>query len=514
MEVKEEYDVLRLIEYNQVCYVSSEFVKGKSLPQWIKYHPFVEKESLFRMINGMAGQLSKIHRCRGNPCYRYVNPYSIIVSEEGEVSFLDMNAKSNNGQLRLMKRRVIREHFLPPDEPYYQKESIELDIYGLGRTWQYLLSETDIDPPLSRSEEAKFQKIISKCLNRHSKKTFQNISEIQRMIPKYRQFEKGKKKESHAVIVAFLCICIAAGLTVGGGIITVNSIKSMPENKKQQKENRKYESKGVENTETEDIGINEKRFSKSKSDADGNQEEHLGMELGVVYFLRLKDYEKSKECFEKVKGNALAENMAIIAGCLAGNGIQPDQLRNALSKAESESGKLSEEQIGKKEDYYLCTLRGYVFLSEEEDLKNVLRIGEKCRQNAEQENLAEILGYLALANEGLGEFDTAVSMYDEQMKYEKNEAQREGIYKKMAYLLEQSGKGGQAQEVLRKGIEEIENSKELRTNYIGTMLKNPDIERALCIQSIKEQLKELPELAEYEEFIKLLKEHGITVGGE
>ena len=32
---------------------------------------------------------------------------------------------------------------LPPEVNYYQAASIELDIYGLGRTIQYLLSVTD-----------------------------------------------------------------------------------------------------------------------------------------------------------------------------------------------------------------------------------------------------------------------------------------------------------------------------------------------------------------------------------
>ena len=108
-----------------------------------------------------------IHRCRGNPCYRYVNPYSIIVTQEGQLHFLDMDAKSNEEQLRFMQRRVIREHFLPLQQAYYQKASVRLDIYGLGRTIQYILSEADLEPPLKKREEARFHKIISRCLKRH-----------------------------------------------------------------------------------------------------------------------------------------------------------------------------------------------------------------------------------------------------------------------------------------------------------------------------------------------------------
>lgn len=516
MAVKEGYDVLRLIEHNQVCYVSSEYVEGKPLTRWIKYHPCIEKRRFLQLVDSITGQLSQIHRCRGNPCYRYVNPYSIIVSEDGKPSFLDINAKSNAGQLRIMKRRTVREHFLPPDEPYYQKESIELDIYGLGRTLQYLLSETDIEPPLGRSEEARFQKIISKCLGRHSKKIFHNVSDIQRMIPKYRQSKKKKTRGSYIkAAVTVLGVCTALGLTAGGGFMALNSITPLSEVKNTETR------RGIEKerTDTKRAGIEaadagKEKFTEEKHDSDKAQEEQLNMELGMVYFLKLKDYGKSREYFKKADDNMLAGDMAVIAGSLAGDGTEARKLREALSEAESEAEKQSNDEMGERADYYLCLLRGYVFLAEDEDLKNVLRLGEKCRYNADQERLAEITGYLALAHEGMGEYEEAVNMYNEQMKYEKSGKMREEIYKKTAYLLEQSGKNGRAQEVLRKGIEEINTSLELRTAYIGMMLKNPEIERTLCIQSIREQLKELPELAEHEEFLKLMREHGIKVEGE
>lgn len=187
MKETQGYDVLRLIEHNAKCYVSSEYVEGKPLIQWLKYHPNFSKEQLFMWIHELAKQLEYIHKCHGNPCYRYVNPYSIIVTEEKAIYLLDMNAQSNEKQLFLMRRRNIREHFLPAEAPYYQTESISLDIYGLGKTIQYLLSVSDPEPRLTRWEEIRFQKIISKCLNRHSKKTYHQVSEIRRQLPVYRQ---------------------------------------------------------------------------------------------------------------------------------------------------------------------------------------------------------------------------------------------------------------------------------------------------------------------------------------
>ena len=86
MNEEEGYDVLRLIEHGKSCYISSEYVKGSPLIRWIKYHPNLSKEQLFIWMQEMARQLQCIHNCRGNPCYQYVNPYSVIITEEKKYS--------------------------------------------------------------------------------------------------------------------------------------------------------------------------------------------------------------------------------------------------------------------------------------------------------------------------------------------------------------------------------------------------------------------------------------------
>ena len=119
LQQKESYDVLRLIEHGQLCYISSENVQGKTLDRYLKYHPVIKKREIFLLLKEIAGQLASFHRCRGNPCYQYVNPYSIVRSEDGRIYFLDMQSEANRSKMIFMQRRDIREYFLPPDEKYY-----------------------------------------------------------------------------------------------------------------------------------------------------------------------------------------------------------------------------------------------------------------------------------------------------------------------------------------------------------------------------------------------------------
>jgi len=182
VNTQKEYDVLRLIEHNRICYVSSDNVKGWPLVYWIKYHPCLEKKQMIQWVYSIIRQLVQIHKCRGNPCYQYVNPYSIIVTEDEKLHFLDIGAESNKEKLRLMYRRDIRENFLPEDENLYQKANEELDIYGLGKTLQYLLTFVDVEPKFTKKEEKKLWKMILKCIETNERKRFKEVLQVQQYL--------------------------------------------------------------------------------------------------------------------------------------------------------------------------------------------------------------------------------------------------------------------------------------------------------------------------------------------
>jgi hypothetical protein len=139
----------------------------------------MEKKQMIHWIFTMIRQLVQIHKCRGNPCYQYVNPYSIIVTDKGELCFLDIGADSNKEKIRLMYRRNIRENFLPEEENIYHKVSEELDIYGFGKTLQYLLNFVEVEPKFTKKEEKKLKKMISRCIETSDRKRFKKALQVQ-----------------------------------------------------------------------------------------------------------------------------------------------------------------------------------------------------------------------------------------------------------------------------------------------------------------------------------------------
>ena len=179
MNTQKDYDVLRLIEHNRICYVSSDNVKGAPLVYWIKYHPYLDKKQMIQWIYTIIQQLAQIHKCRGNPCYQYVNPYSLIVTEDEKLCFLDIGAESNKEKVRFMQRRNVRDYFLPEEESFYYRASEELDIYGLGKTLQYLLAFIEVEPGFTKKEEKKLKKLIAKCIDSKERRRFKEVVNVQ-----------------------------------------------------------------------------------------------------------------------------------------------------------------------------------------------------------------------------------------------------------------------------------------------------------------------------------------------
>lgn len=497
MSEAEGYDVLRLIEHGRTCYISSEYVEGKTLIKWLKYHPDLSKEQLFTWIQELARQLECIHKCRGGPCYRYVNPYSMIVTADRELYYLDMSAKSNEKALLTMTRRNVREHFLPSEAAYYQEESISLDIYGLGKSIQYLLSVTEPEPALTRREVRGFQKIISRSVNRDSKRAYMDMSEFRKQIPVYKEKKKyivKKKKLVFAFLLLFIVIARAVQIKEKIGSKEKPVVFAEVE-----------EAKSKQNEET--------RQTETGSDAD-----LLKKELGFLYFLEQKDYQKAREYFVRAKSDPSAERLADLAKYMEMPKIEgrEREILRILEDLEEivKEGEVEETAESMRGNYYRCMIEGYRLLDSREGAEAVLRLGAICETETKETVRQELRGYMAYAYERTEEWQQAIELYEEMLEQETDRTVKEELYKKLVLLLEKAEKPDEAGNMCRQGIEQLEESVELRIMHIKMQCADAEIEREVCAQTIQKYIRELPEIAEEQEFQKLTREYDITMEGE
>lgn len=508
---KESYDVLRLIEHGRSCYISSESVQGKTLVKYLKYHPVLEKSELYMLLQEIARQLELIHHCRGNPCYQYVNPYSIIRSDEGKIYYLDLGTETGKEQMIFMQRRDIREYFLPPEEQYYQRASMELDIYGLGKTFQYILASTEPEPRLSRREEIRLQKIISKALNSQlsnhqsvrkrlpvtGSSGYQNVSEIRKQIPTYKEKEKIKKPYRKRKIIRKICVISIGILLIGGYYIwQTQKTPKVAQEKVNLKE--KNEKKAEKNKKTEKHQDNNREY----------------LELAMAYFLDVGDEDKSLEYLKKMKNDKAAEYLrTLIESYKNQEMIKPEKkYKTEIQKLEKI---LEANQVEKQSGMYLqCLIRGYGLMKGKEGADNVLRLAKKYGEYPDEETKKEIRKYEAAAYENKEEREKAAEVYTDLLQLESDQKLREQLYKKVVLLYEKSGRKDMSGEICRQGMNELKESEELKLLYMKIMCEDTSVSREECAQIIKAYLTENPKIAEMEEFKKLQKEYEIRREGE
>lgn len=370
MEERQGYDVLRIVVHSDRCYMSTDYIKGKQMIVWLKYHSRLSKEMLFGWIRELLENLEHFHQCRGNPCYQYVNPYSIIVGENQKLYLLDLGSREQDEMLHLMQRRYVRENFLSPDNQYYQKASVQEDIYGFGKTVQYLLSVTEVEPALGKVEEFRLKNMISRCVNRNSKKCYQTIQEISDHFPNSRKRSNYKMPPLRKVLV---CAVILTGFAVAvtqaaGG-----------ESWNQDKEKGGKASGGLSDTENDSSKIledyrEEMRQKQEQWDIEkqeieeayAERERELTYELALLYFIELEDYYKSREIVESIKEpEDFAGDFAKLCAFMDNQEppVAEQNIEQLLERLETEIPDSEDER------YAYCISKGYEKLKEESQIK-------------------------------------------------------------------------------------------------------------------------------------------------
>lgn len=504
MEQQAEYDVLKLVENQGRCYVSSDCVAGTPLAVWLKYHPTLPREQLTGWMRQILSELDRFHRCRGNPCYQYVNPYSMIVGEDGRIHLMDLGSPQQQDFRKKLQRRSIRESFLMPDNQYYQRADLADDIYGIGRTFQYMLAAAETSPPIRGAQKKRLRKIIFRCLSQtpdqeaggRSKKQYQSIQTISDQFPKDRQKKPGGRKKVCLAAAVVLCAALSAAL-LGREIFFADPAGTA---EAKEKENKDGEAKEQEVRERED--------------------QELKFDMAMLCFLELEDYEKSREYFGELREEApLAASFERLSGFMLQQRPDAAQLTQLLEEI---GRQVRDRQDSRCE---LALLRGYSLLEPEEERaeasgqiislgEHVLSLADWKEEDEGHEKEKSVRWQLADAYRAQEETEDAAAQYRELLELEEEDGMREQLYSTLAVLFDENEQAEEAWEVCLQGIRDLPESRLLRIQYIRMQCASPGTDRQICAQTVRTYLDEIPEIADEPEFQKLKEEYGIKVEGE
>lgn len=375
MEEKRNYEILKFVMHGDKCYISTDIVNGKPLIVWLKYHAHITKEQFYEWARQIIADLDHFHRCRGNPCYQYMNPYSVIVGEDRKVYLLDLASKEQEDMLHLMQRRYVRENFLSPENQYYQKSEEKEDIYGFGKTIQYVLASVELEPEFKFLESVRIQKIITRCLDKQGKKRYRKLSDLSG------QFTLAEKRNgSKKIMYAMIALAVIGLLVLSGNRIALcisgQSRRQGGQDMKLADTERKEGAE--EQVYLEQLQESEEQWEAEREelqDESNKREQELLYDLAFVYFSQMKDYEVCSRYLEEMKEpDAFAKDMV--------------RLCEMMSRADGEEKNTEKRTVDEEESIEMLLERMRQEIPDEEDERYAECI-EFAKEQLQQEDAVE-----------------------------------------------------------------------------------------------------------------------------
>lgn len=448
------YDVLKFIEHGGRCRPAMDYVQGELLIFRLKRCREIEKTLLFEWMRELLRQLEQFHKCFGNRGYRYMNPYSVLVTEEGKLLLLDLEAESNEFVLRNMQKRAMRDHFVKPIVQIRENTKLSLDLYGYAKTIQFILANVQVEPSLTSREENRLEKIIDNCLCKNSKKQYEDFKRIQRELPTARrqQWEIGKKIRKKWLILPAAAALLLALLFL-------------------------YYTKRMESD---------------------NQTQKMAEQVG--------SFEEMLPGQQKTAGDAISE---------AEVGMQePDSMAES-EEQEPDSAEESEEQEpeGQQEQLQdgmkgleenIDALQEYVLKNTSQDNWTIIEQGEDLKR--------ELFRYLAAAYDREELKEKALEAYQELCRTEAQEELLEAAYLRRIALEKEQSKE-MALETGKEALERIPESRQLAEKCLDILAELETMTKEKCGKELEVLSGFYPDLKSLENYHRLEEIYELTEGG-
>lgn len=168
--------IFEAIEDGETLTVIEEYVTGRTLQEYLEEGTVCSE----KQVSDWAGQLCQIlkglHSAKPPIIHRDIKPSNIIVSEEGAVKLLDMNAaKWYDHQERRDTELIGTQGFAAPEQYGFEASSVQTDIYAVGVLMNVLLTGC---LPAEELARGKLAPVIRKCVQMEPKKRYHSVEEL------------------------------------------------------------------------------------------------------------------------------------------------------------------------------------------------------------------------------------------------------------------------------------------------------------------------------------------------
>lgn len=211
------YEVLRFVDQGVECRQTIDCLEGKLLIYYLQEQPEMKKQRLWDFFRQICIQVDKYQKSTGGQNYRCLTPYSILVSEEGEVLLLNPDAEENEFVIRKLQQKAVRKHFQQSVDSSEGASFRKADLFGIGKIMQFVLAYVEVTPELTSAEERKMMRIIERCTG-EGKNAYEEVRQIMKELPSWNRKQTGRKSGSKSKLRNVFLI---AGIVLGGICVLV-----------------------------------------------------------------------------------------------------------------------------------------------------------------------------------------------------------------------------------------------------------------------------------------------------
>lgn len=217
---KKEAKLLRLLEHpalpkmvdyverEEFCYLVMEYIRGKSLGQWLQEGRHFSLEEIVQIGISAAQVLGYLHTRKPPVYYGDLKPDNLMLTEEGRLCLVDLGS-AVIGYPGLRRTCLGTKGYAAPEQ-YQGRIGAASDIYGMGKTLEKLCGKNRWKYTVFRPS---FGYLLLKCCYRQEKRRYENMGQVEKEL---RRILKAKP-QMHTGLLAGTAI-LAGALAAGWGV--------------------------------------------------------------------------------------------------------------------------------------------------------------------------------------------------------------------------------------------------------------------------------------------------------
>ncbi len=198
--------VVDILNDSQAVYIVEDYVRGRSLKEIVDSGEYIDEKMLIQWMMQLSEVLAYLHSRNPAVIYRDIKPENIIMTESGHIKVIDFGIarRYKPGQAR-DTQYLGTERFAAPEqyEEYGAQTDARTDIYGLGRTFEYLSD-------YCRATSSEFGEIIKTCTRNNPDERFQSAEQLRGQLNMLLEQNQRKRKKNKISLLRILLTVLAA----------------------------------------------------------------------------------------------------------------------------------------------------------------------------------------------------------------------------------------------------------------------------------------------------------------